>query len=443
MAFRTFTLAVAAVLALAGWQARAQAQTPSVVILAPITGVIGPPTALFVADSIRAGEERSAKAVILQIDTPGGLDTSMRKIIADILGSKVPVVGYVAPSGGRAASAGTYILYATNIAAMAPGTNVGAATPVQLTPVAGTSGPSTPPDAHERKAINDAAAFMRSLAELRHRNAEWGEEAVRGAAAASAREALRLDVIDLVANDLDDLLDQIDGRAVTTAEGVKILRTRDAVVQRLEPSLVNTLLALLVNPNVAFILMMLGVYGLIFELSNPGLIAPGVAGAVALVLGLYGLDQLPLNYAALALILIGMTCMVVEAFIPTYGALGVAGIVAFLFGAWMLTDTEFPQYRLAWGVIVVAIATGGFIALALGLSVRALRRPIATGAPAMIGLYAQVHDWEAGSGHVEVLGERWRATGPATLSPSQSVRIVAVEALSVRVADPKTQGEST
>lgn len=426
------------------------------VILTELTGVIGPPSTYHVAAAIGAAESRNAELLILQIDTPGGLETSMRDVIEEILASPVPVVGYVAPSGGRAASAGTFILYATHVAAMAPGTNVGAATPVQMTspidPGAADPGPAAPKpgaeeaasnaDALDRKAVNDAAAFIRSLAGLRGRNAEWAERAVRQGEAVSATEALELGVVEIVAPDLETLLAQLDGRTVTTSAGEQVLSTAGAVIERFEPGIVTQLLGLLANPNVAFLLMLIGFYGLIFEFANPGSVAPGVIGAIALILGLYALNQLPLNYAGLTLILLGITFLVAEAFTPSFGILGLGGIVAFIIGGAMLVDTDIPELRLSWGVIISsAVLTGAFVLLAVGATVRAHRRHVATGREGLIGERAEVLDWSNGAGHVWAESERWNAVGDGVFKPGAKVRVEQVDGLTLHVTDEPGTGE--
>jgi membrane-bound serine protease (ClpP class) len=377
---RLLLFALAASLLLLAPRVLAQPQRPErgPVLLVEATGIIGPPIAHHIENAIAAAEARDAEALILQINTPGGLETSMRDIIEDILDSRVPVIGYVAPAGGRAASAGTFIMYATHVAAMAPGTNIGAATPVQI----GMAPPPTPTGqdsdekskeaptnggALDRKAINDAAAFIRSLAALRGRNAEWAERAVRLGEAGSSAEAVELGVVDFIAVDIDDLMRQLDGRVVPMRAGAHTLSTQGARIERIEPSWMTQLLGVLANPNVAFLLMLVGIYGVIYEFMSPGSIGPGVIGAVCLVLGLYALNQLPLNYAGLALIGLGIAFMIAEAFTPTFGILGIVGVIAFVFGAAMLIDTDIPQYRLSWVVIVGAgLVSGGFIALAAG-----------------------------------------------------------------------------
>lgn len=438
--------------------AQQQAQQP--ILLAEVTGVIGPPVAHHVESAIAAAEERNAELLILQINTPGGLETSMRDIIEDILDSRVPVVGYVAPPGGRAASAGAFILYATHVAAMAPGTNVGAATPVELgggTPEpideGGEGGEAQPEtqtaptntDALSRKAVNDAAAFIRSLAAMRGRNAEWAERAVRYGEAVSSSEALELGAIELIADDLDDLLGQLDGRVVAMPGGERTLSTQARLIERVEPTVVTQLLGILANPNVAFLLMLIGIYGLIYEFASPGSIGPGVLGAVCLVLGLYALNQLPLNYAGLALIILGIGFMVAEAFTPTFGVLGVGGAIAFLIGAAMLIDTDLPAYRLSWFVILAtALLTAGFAVLAVGYTLKTHRRKAVTGREGLIGARAKVLDWSGSSGHVWVASERWAASGPEGLAPDSWVRVTAVDSLKLQVApDAAPQGDAS
>jgi membrane-bound serine protease (ClpP class) len=411
-----------------------------------IVGPIGPATARYLKEALTTAAERRAEVVILHLNTPGGLVTSMREIVADVLASTVPVVGYVSPSGAHAASAGTYILYATHVAAMAPGTNLGAATPVQVgSPLPGLPGEgdrdkekrdSTAPaskDAMTAKATNDAVAFIRSLAELRGRNADWAEKAVREAASLSAAGALQAGVIDLVARNLAELLERIDGRTVEVASGTRRLATRALTVERLEPGWVIRLLSVITNPNVAFILMLVGIYGLIFEFSNPGAVAPGVVGAICLLLGLYALNLLPIDYTGLALILVGIALLVVEAFNPTM-VLGLGGVVAFLLGAAMLFKVEGPGFRLSWPIVGVSAAMMlGLIVVVIGSLWRTRGNPAQVGAQAMRGVSAEVLDWSGGEGHVLAHGERWRAHGGETFTPGEMVEVAAVKDLTLVV----------
>ena len=425
-----------------------------------VDGAIGPATARYVKDALTKASERHAEVVVLRVNTPGGLSTSMREIIADVLASRVPVVGYVSPPGAHAASAGTYILYATHIAAMAPGTNLGAATPVQVgSPVPGLPDANPdkngkdrkdgdrepkPKDAMTAKVTNDAVAFIRSLAELRGRNADWAEKAVREAASLSANAALRANVIDLIASNPADLLRQVDGRVVEVAGGdTRHLATKDATLEAIDPGWISRFLAVITDPNIAFILLLTGVYGLIFEFTSPGAVAPGVVGTICLLLGLYALNLLPINYAGLALILIGIALLTIEAFNPTV-VLGLGGIIAFVLGAVMLFKVEAPGYRLSWSVIGIAAAMFiGLILVVLGSLRRARRSPARVGAQAMRGLSAEVLDWSESEGHVFTQGERWQARGAETFKPGEMVEVANIINLTlvVRRRPELTAGE--
>jgi membrane-bound serine protease (ClpP class) len=413
-----------------------------------IDGAIGPATAAYVKEALAKAGERRAEIVILRMNTPGGLNSSMREIIADVLASPVPVVGYVAPSGAHAASAGTYILYATQIAAMAPGTNIGAATPVQIGgPLPGlpSGAPDKdskdkkdePKDAMTAKVTNDAVAFIRSLAELRGRNADWAEKAVREAATLSANGALQEKVIDLIARDPVDLLRQIDGRSVEVAGGkTQRLATKDDVIEAVDPGWISQFLAVITDPNVSFILLMIGIYGLIFEFMSPGTVAPGVVGTICLLLGLYALNLLPINYAGLGLMLVGIALLAIEAFNPIV-VIGLGGVIAFVLGAVMLVRVEAPGYRLSWSVIgIVAAMFTGFVLVVLGALRRARRGPPRVGAQAMQGLSAEVLDWNERQGHVFTHGERWQARGAESFRPGETVEVTNVVDLTLLVRRP-------
>jgi membrane-bound serine protease (ClpP class) len=434
---------------------------PTPVLVGAIEGAIGPATVRHVERLVTRAAESQAGALVLRLNTPGGLTDSTREVIAAILGSPVPVIGWVAPPGAHAASAGTYILYATHLAAMAPGTNLGAATPVQLGGAPGVPNPGLPEptgpdegagndkddgnaaparaplsgaDAMAHKVTNDAVAFIRSLAELRGRNAGWAERAVREAASLSAEAAAGEGVIEIVAGDLGTLLAKADGRSVEVLGEQRVLRTDPALVETVEPGAVTRLLAVLSNPNVALVLMMIGVYGLILEFMTPGVVAPGVIGAICLTLGLYSLNQLPLDYAGLALIGFGIAFLVAEAFSPSYGVLGFGGLVAFVLGSAMLIDTDVPEYQISWWLIgAMAAASGAVLILLVGFSWRAYRRAPASTNP-MLGLPAEVLDWSRGAGHVRTAGERWNAVGPPDLVPGETVRVEVVDGLTLSVA---------
>jgi membrane-bound serine protease (ClpP class) len=417
-----------------------------------VEGAIGPATANYVARGLRLAAERGAALVVLRMDTPGGLDSSMRDINRAILASAVPVATYVTPSGARAASAGTYILYTSHIAAMTPGTNVGAATPVSIgggLPLPGRDKdekekkdseeekdkPATAPGSSmEAKAINDAVAYIRSLAELRGRNADWAEKAVREAASLSASEALKENVIDIVASTMDDLFAQADGRKVKLGTQEVTLATQSLATEQFEPDWRTRILATITNPNVALILMLIGIYGLIFEFMNPGSLFPGTIGAICLLLGLYALALLPVNYAGLALILLGIGLMIAEAFAPSFGVLGIGGAVSFVLGAAIVVDTEAPEFQISWAVIsAMAVVSLALTFVVARLALSSHRRQVATGIEELVGARGEVSDWQDGSGHVLAHGERWKAVSPAPLVAGWRVRVIGVDGLVLKV----------
>jgi len=385
------------------------------------------------------------------MDTPGGLDTSMRDIIKAILASPVPVVTYVAPSGARAASAGTYILYASHVAAMAPATNLGAATPISIG-----GEPNTPPvppaanptddkkqkgseaipagSASERKGINDAVAYIRSMAQLRRRNAEWAEAAVRGAASLSADDALKEHVIEIVAQDVPDLLKQLQGRKVTAADQDVVLDTRGLVVRSIEPDWRTRVLLVLTHPTIAYGLLLVGIYGLLLEGYNPGAVLPGVAGALSLLLGLYGMQLLAVNYAGLALMALGIGLIVTEFFMPAFGSLGVGGLAAFIIGSIILFDNHVSGLQVALPLIVGIAVAGGLVIVAIGwLAARARRRPIGAGVETMIGATVEAVSDCQDRCVVRYGGELWNARSASPLRAGQQARIVKVVDLTLWV----------
>jgi membrane-bound serine protease (ClpP class) len=433
-----------AMVALAGFAPPTPAAAERALVL-EIDGVIGPPIADYVVHELNAARLDKVRLIILQMDTPGGLDTSMRQIVSAILASPVPVCTYVAPKGARAASAGTYIAYASAIAAMAPGTNIGAATPVQFggNPLLPSDQKqqqegklNEPADVETRKVVNDAVAYIRSLAALNGRNADWAAQAVRSAASLPASEALPLHVIDTIADDVPDLLRKIDGRRVMVAGKPQILATANLEVVTVPPDWRTKLLVLVTNPNVAFILMLIGVYGLIFEFWNPGTVAPGLIGAISLLVALYALAFVPINYAGAALLLLGVALMVAEAHIGAFGALGVGGIVAFVIGALMMFPAHAPGFALSGGVVAgAAIGSAALLLVVLGALLRSRKRPVVTGSEALIGAEGETVSWQGGEGRVRVRGEIWLARSDASLAAGSRVKIIGRDGLVLRVED--------
>jgi len=429
------------------------AQAAPQALVLDIQGAIGPSVAEDVQRVLDRAQKTETRLIILRMDTPGGLDQSMRSIIKGILASAIPVATLVTPKGARAASAGTYILYASHIAAMAPATNLGAATPVQIGGLPSVSPPTKPGtqdkskqqeihgDAMQHKLVNDAAAYIRGLAQLRGRNADWAEKAVRQAASLNSEQALKEGVIDLIAEDVPSLLKKLDGRTITTSHGSVTLDSSKLDIEVVERNWRSQLLAIISDPNVAYILMLLGIYGLFFELANPGFVLPGIVGGICLLLALFAFQVLPVNLAGLALIALGILFMVAEAFAPSFGALGLGGIIAFVAGSIMLMDSDVPGYDISLSLIIgLALSSALFFIFMLGMALRARQRPVVSGAEEMQGALAIAHEDFEGCGHVLVHGEIWQAESKQHLSKGETVRITEMDDLTLHV-EP-AQGES-
>lgn len=445
-------------------------QQERIAVVLNVNEAISPATNDFIHRGLAQAFERNAALVILNIDTPGGLDTSMRDIIRDIIASPVPVIVYVQPSGARAASAGTYILYASHIAAMAPGTNVGAATPVQFGGIPDLKPPKVPDakkeknnqetevedstedsesesifpmntDAMTKKIMNDSIAYIRSLAEMRGRNVEWAELAVREGASLSYEQALKQKVIDIVATDMDDLLTQADGWQVNVNGRMQTLDTNNLILQQIEPDWRNKLLTVITDPNIAYILMLLGIYGLFFEFVNPGFVLPGVTGAICLLLALYALQVLPVNYAGLGLILLGIMFMVAEVFAPSFGALGIGGVVAFVFGSVILFDTEDSQFQVALPLILtISLTSAGFFLIVIRMVFTAHRKPVVSGTEEMLGSIGEVLEDFDHKGRIRIHGELWQVNTDIPLKRGNQVKVTDIDGLVLSV-EPLKENE--
>ncbi|MBS0352154.1 MAG: nodulation protein NfeD [Proteobacteria bacterium] len=405
-------------------------------LLLKINGVISPPTQDYIHRGLSKAVAEKDKVVILQIDTPGGLSDSMRAIIQDILASPIPVFAFVAPSGARAASAGTYIVYASHIAAMAPGTNIGAASPVSI---GGGRRASSQSSVAEQKAMQDAQAYIRSLAELRHRNVHWAEAAVTQAASLTANQALQQKVIDIISVSPEDLLQQANGKVILIGNQWQPVASQNLIIKTWEPDWRTRLLAIITYPSIAYILLIIGIYGLFFELLHPGLLMPGIVGIITLLLALYAFQLLPVNYTGLTLIIVGMGCIVAELFLPTYGALGMGGALAFLVGSIMLLKSDGGPLRLPLGLIIGATGlTLLFFLGILGFAVRARRRPVVSGREGMIGQVGEVIINE-NELWIRVSGERWQAHSDQPLALGQKVTVVAMKGLVLKVEPMRSE----
>lgn len=444
--------------------APAPASAQGAAALIEIQDAIGPATSGYFEKAHRQASESGASLIVLRLDTPGGLDSAMRDIIKVIVNSPIPVACFVAPGGARAASAGTYILYACHVAAMAPATNLGAATPIPVggsaplpgmpdqKPKDGKEGkddkddkdePARPAaDAGQTKVVNDAVAYIRSLAEKRGRNADWAERAVREGASLSAERALEQKVIDLIAEDVPGLLKKMDGRKVSTSAGEVTLATGALAIQRIEPDWRMKFLAIITNPTVAYVMLLIGIYGLLLEGYHPGAILPGVVGAICLLLAMFAFQILPVNYVGLALILLGVVLMIAEALAPSFGVLGVGGLVAFVFGSIMLVDIDVPGYGVNLGLIIGVAAAGALImGVTLYLLWRSRRAPVVTGDHTLVGHTAEVAEPIETEGWAWVAGERWRVRTRVPLRAGDRPRITAMDGLTLIVEPERKNGE--
>ena len=403
-------------------------------MIADLDGVISPASSSYLVRVISVAEESDAVCLIFKIDTPGGLDISMREITKRILNARIPVIVYVAPKGARAASAGVFILYASHVAAMAPGTNVGAAHPVSM-------GGQQMDSVMTEKVTNDAVAYLRALAKERGRNADWAELSVRESASVDAETAVELGVADLIAESESDLIEQLDGREIKVEDGTLVLETRDRPVREVKMTLRERLLLLLTNPNIAYVLLLLGIYGLFFELQNPGMIFPGVVGGICLILGFYSLHVLPVNYAGLALIILSAILFILEIYVTSQGLLTIGGVVALVFGSLILFDSDVPYLRVSWEVIMlVVIIVAGFVIFLLTLGVQAQFRRKTTGSEGIVGEVGTAKtDIKSTGGTVFVHGEFWNARSDSVITKGHKVKVLGVSEmiLKVEVLDEK------
>lgn len=415
------------------------------VLVFDIKGTIGFAAADHLKKSIARAQDENASLIVMRIDTPGGLVSSTREMILSILASPIPIAGYVAPSGARAASAGTYLMFASHLTAMAPATHLGAATPIQIG-APGTTPPAAPEkdkkdessssNAAERKLLNDAVAYLRGLAELRGRNADWAEQAVREGATLTATQAVQENVVEFIATDLRDLLTKVEGRTVTTSAGPVTLAVADRRIIEVEPNLQMQVLQVVADPNVAFILLLIGIYGILFELLNPGAMFPGVIGAISLILGLTALTVLPVNIGGLILLLLGVGMMAAEGFAPGFGVLGLGGVVAFILGGLFLFDPSEAdiEFTVSWPLVIGAAIASAIIVIGIvGMALRSRAREVRTGAEQLIGSTGEVVTWSGLTGRVRVHGEIWSARSEMELAPGDSIRVVALKGLVLTV----------
>lgn len=420
----------------------AQAETAPLAYVLRVDGIISPASYDLIHRHLKIAAQKDASVVVLEMHTPGGLYDSMQQIIQDIIESPVPVVTYVSPAGSHAASAGTYILYASHIAAMAPGTNIGAATPVQMGGSDAGKKQEKEKSTLETKMINDAAAYIRTLGELRGRNLEWASKAVRAAESLTTSEALSMKVIDVIATDIPDLMNKIDGRTVKMSHDKKItLKTKGARIENFSADWRTQILEVIANPNTSFLLMSGGVYGLIYEFAHPGLFFPGVVGAICLILALFAMNVLPISYTGLSLIILGIGLMTAEAFVASFGALGIGGAVAFAVGAMMLIDSTTPGFGVdPWLIGAITLTNVAVLSLLLAAAIRTQKKKPVTGVEELLAAEGEIVDWAQGQGHARVTGEIWRAKSDAIyiLKAGDKVNILEIDGLTLTVSPRKS-----
>jgi membrane-bound serine protease (ClpP class) len=407
----------------------------STVIKLEIKGAIGPASSNYLKEGMAAAVRQNAQMMLIELDTPGGLSTSMREMIQVITNSTMPVIIYVSPKGARAASAGTYLIYASHVAAMAPGTNLGAATPVSLMPIPNVTDSNTSsPSALEKKVINDAMAYIKSLAELNERNVSWAVEAVKEGKSISAKDALRYGVIDLMAENTNELLNKLEGRSVTVSGKSITLRTEGVIILNFEADWKTKFLSIITDPNIAYMLLLIAIYGIFFELMNPGAIFPGVIGVISGVIALYALNMIPFNYAGLLLIILGIAFMVAEVFIMGFGILGIGGVIAFAFGSLLLFDAQTLGSGVSIPLIIAfSLVSLGFFIFVLRFILHSRSVKIVTGVDEMVGATAKVLESTKDGYRVRCHGEIWYATSDDELEVGQNVRVESLSGLTLHV----------
>lgn len=409
--------------------------TSSMVVELEVKGAIGPASSEYLKGGIEKAVKEDAQMILVELDTPGGLSTSMREMIQDITNSHIPIIMYVYPKGARAASAGTYLMYASNVAAMAPGTNIGAATPISMIPT--TSGEHQV-STSERKAINDATAYIKSLAELNDRNISWALDAVQNAKSISAKSALKIGVIDIIADNVHELLAKLNGMHVKVSNNSVVLDTKNVIILKYEPDWKTKFLYIVTNPNIAYILLLIAVYGIFFELMNPGAVLPGVIGTISGIIALYSLNMIPFNYAGLLLIILGISFMIIEVFVSGFGVLGIGGVISFAFGSFLLFDADTLGNSVSIPLVIAfSLVSLAFFVMVMRLFLSSRAAKVVTGAEEMVGSFAEVINTSDEGYHIMSHGEVWNATSQEKLSVGQKVQVIGLNGLTLKVISIK------